>query len=161
MAAGLSLSLEVAGLDALIARVGATGKLEFFQLLDTLGRMGVEQTRQRIEVEKTAPDGTPWKRTREGAPALFVTGAHLARSIDHAVSGMQAEWGTGWIGARVHQFGAVIKPVNGNALKFTSGGETYFRKKVEVPARPYVGVSAKNAEEMQAVAARFVARALQ
>ncbi|MGO8738624.1 phage virion morphogenesis protein [Rhodoblastus sp.] len=161
MTAGLSISLEVAGLDALIARVGATGKLDFFQLLDSLGRLGVEQTRQRIEVEKTAPDGTPWKETRDGRPALFVTGTHLARSIDHAVSGMQAEWGTGWIGARVHQFGAVIKPVNGKALKFQIGGETVFRKKVEIPARPYVGVSEKNRDELETVAARFVARTFQ
>jgi phage gpG-like protein len=145
----------------MLTRLGATGRIEFQQLLDGLSRQGMTQTRRRIEVEKTSPEGKAWPKTRDGRGALFVTGTHLARSIDHAVVGDAAVWGSGWIGARVHQFGAVIKPVNGKALKFSIGGKTVFAKKATIPARPYLGVSEANARALEQTAARFIGSLLQ
>jgi phage gpG-like protein len=158
---GIAFRLEVTGLDAALARIAAAGRLEFYELLDGLSRQGVDQTKRRIEIEKTSPEGAAWPKTTDGRAALFVGGTHLARSIDHAVSGDAAIWGSGWIGARVHQFGAVIKPVNARFLAFTIGGQKIFAKKVTIPARPYLGVSAQNAVELEETAARFIARHLQ
>jgi len=156
MSGGVAFKLEVSGLDAMLSRLGATGRIEFHELLDGLSRQGMEQTRRRIEIEKTAPDGKAWPKTTDGRGALFVTGTHLARSIDHAVVGDSAVWGSGWIGARVHQFGAVIKPVNAKALEFKIGDEKVYRKKATIPARPYLGVSEANARDLERTAIRFI-----
>jgi phage gpG-like protein len=162
---GISFTLEISGLDAALARLRATGHVEFYELLDGLARQGMDQTRRRIEIEETSPQGVAWKKTLDGRAPLFVTGAHLARSIDHAVSGDSAIWGSGWIAARIHQFGGVIKPVNGKALKFWWQHEGFVNfavvKSVTMPARPYLGVSEQNARELEETAVRFIARYLQ
>jgi len=141
-----------------LAKIGMLGRIEFEELLDGLARMGQQQTQRRIEEEKTSPAGVAWPLTRDGRGALFVTGTHLARSIDHAASASEAKWGTGWIGAQVHQFGAVIRPKNAKALHFEVGGTSVFAKKVTIPARPYLGVSAANARDLEAAAAKFIER---
>lgn len=158
---GVSFHIDVQGLQAVLTRLGKASALDKRELMDGLGRLGEEQTRKRIEIEKTSPEGKAWKPTIDGRGALFVTGTHLARSIDYAASENEARWGSGWIGARVHQFGAVITPVNAKALRFDLGGKTVFAKKVTIPARPYVGLSATNAREMEETAARFLDLALQ
>ena len=122
--------------------------------------MGQQQTQRRIEEEKTSPEGAAWPLTSDGRAALFVTGVHLARSIDHAASANEAIWGSGWIGARVHQFGATIKPKSAKALHFMIGDKQVFATKVVIPARPYLGVSAENAADMEAAAAKFMERYL-
>lgn len=154
----LGVEIRIDGLDAVQGRLEALGRLEFEDLLDGLARMGQQQTQRRIEEEKTSPDGAKWPLTKEGRPALFVSGTHLARSIDHDASATSARWGTGWIGARVHQFGATIVPKNAKALHFHLGGRAVFAKKVVVPARPYLGVSAANAIDLEAAAAKFIER---
>lgn len=161
MSGGIAFKLEVSGLDAMLTRLGATGRIEFQELLDGLSRQGMTQTRRRIEVEKTSPEGKAWPKTTDGRSALFVQGNHLYRSIDHAVVGDSAVWGSGWIGARVHQFGAVIKPVNAKRLAFSIGGKKVFAKKVTVPARAYLGVSEANARALEQTAARFIGSLLQ
>jgi phage gpG-like protein len=161
MSGGVAFRLEVSGLDAMLTRLGATGRIEFQELLDGLSRQGMTQTRRRIEVEKTSPDGKAWPKTRDGRGALFVTGTHLARSIDHAVVGDSAIWGSGWIGARIHQFGGVIKPVNAKRLAFSIGGKKIFAKEVTMPARAYLGVSEANARALEQTAARFIGSILQ
>ena len=58
----------------------------------------------------------------------------------------------GLIYARIHQEGGVIKPVNGQALKFwwVSGGFTNFvvARSVTIPRRRYMGLSADNQNEI-------------
>jgi phage gpG-like protein len=157
----IGVRIEVVGLDATLGRLDALGRIEFHELLDGLARMGQQQTQRRIESEKTTPDGRAWPLTRDGRPALFVSGTHLYRSIDHAAGASEARWGTGWIGAAVHQFGAVITPKNARSLHFTLGGQSVFAKKAVIPARPYLGVSAANARDLEAAAAKFIERYVQ
>ncbi len=165
--AGLAISLEVSGIDAALARLNALGRVaESEELADGLGALGVSQTQRRIESEKTTPEGAAWASNREGTSILFRTGSHLRDSIDHSVRGAhEVAWGSGWIGARVHQFGATIKPVNGAALKFwfRAGNSVDFAvvKSVTIPAREYLGVSADNERELVETAERFVRIVLQ
>lgn len=157
----IGVRIEVTGLSQAVERLEALGRIEFHELLDGLARMGQQQTQRRIEEEKTSPEGKAWPLTKEGRPALFVSGTHLYRSIDHEAGASTARWGTGWIGARVHQFGATITPKNGGALHFSMGGRKVFAKKVTIPARPYLGVSAQNAADLEAAAAVFIERYVQ
>lgn len=162
MSGGVAFQLEISGLDAALSRIAATGRIDFQSLLDSLSRMGREQTRHRIEVEHRWPSGFPWQKTLDGRAALFVSGQHLWRSIDHAVIGDAAVWGSGWIGARIHQFGGVITPKNGKALKFwwVEKGWTNFAvvKKVTMPKRPYLGISSENARDLEELALARLAR---
>jgi phage gpG-like protein len=157
----VGVRIEVVGLDATLGRLEALGRIEFDELLDGLARMGQQQTQRRIEEEKTTPDGAAWPLTRDGRSALFVSGTHLYRSIDHSASATEARWGSGWIGAKVHQFGATIVPKDARALHFTFGGKDVFAKKVTIPARPYLGVSEANARDLEAAAAKFIERYVQ
>ncbi len=157
----VSVKIEVVGLQQTLGRLDALGRIEFHELLDGLARMGQQQTQRRIESEKTTPDGAAWPLTSDGRAALFVSGTHLYRSIDHEAGATEARWGSGWIGAKVHQFGAVIVPKDAKALHFTLGGKDVFAKKVAIPARPYLGVSSQNALDLEAAAAKFIERYVQ
>jgi len=157
---GVSISVELRGFEAAELKLQRLEQIVLgAELMDALGRLGQQQTKRRIEVEKTTPDGAAWPRTRDGRGALFVTGAHLDRSIDYEASATEARWGSGFIGARVHQYGAVITPKNAKVLAFVQGGQHFFAKKVTIPSRAYVGMSEANKTEMVDVAARFVAGA--
>jgi phage gpG-like protein len=162
---GVEIRVHVEGLPQALSKLDALGRIEFHELLDGLARQGAMQTKRRIHEEKTSPDGQPWAPTREGRPALEVTGA-LWRSVDHATTASEAIWGVpaepvaGRPYARIHQFGGVIRPKNAKALHFTIGGKSVFAQSVTIPARAYLGVSAQNALDMEAAAAKFMERYL-
>ncbi len=154
---GGSIQFDILGAAQLEARLAALGlAAEGQELLMGLARLGKSQTQRRISSEKTAPDGAAWLPNKAGGSTLFATGDHLYDSIDEDVSGHTARWGTGWIGAPVHQFGATIVPGNAKALAFKAGGKTVFAKKVVIPARPFLGVSDANTREIEATASRFI-----
>ncbi len=157
--AGLSFKLEVQGLGAVLTQMQSLEHIDKARLLDRLGTLGVSQTQRRLQSEKTSPAGAAWKKTKDGRGALFATGAHLNDTMDHRATAASVEWGTGWIGARVHQYGATIVPVKAKVLAFKVGGKSVFAKKVVIPARPFVGLSAANSVEMEKVALAFIAQA--
>ncbi len=117
-------------------------------LLEEIGALGESQTRRRIEVEKTAPDGTPWAPNREGHSILLETGRHLRDSVAFIAGTDEVQWGESWEFAHVHQFGATIAPKAAKALIFKLNGKTVSARKVTIPARPSVGISAANAREI-------------
>jgi phage gpG-like protein len=158
---GVSFQLETNGLAAALTRLNHLAALDKHELMEGLGRRGQEQTRHRIEVEKTTPGGAAWKPTSDGRGALFVTGAHLARSIDYTSGETEARWGSGFNGARILHFGGVIAPVNARVLAFSVGGKKVFAKKVTIPSRKFVGLSAANEQEMVDTAETFIGKALQ
>ena len=51
--------------------------------------------------------------------------------------------------------------MNAKCLAFNLGGETLFRKKVTIPARPYVGMSEANKTDMVLTAWEFIDKVLQ
>lgn len=159
--AGVTFTLEVQGLTQAIARLESFGRIEYHELAEGLGALGVSQTQRRLTNEKTSPEGVPWAPTRDGRGALFVTGQHLFDTIAYDVGREEVRWGTGWIGAAVHQYGATIVPKNAKALRFEAGGRTVFAQSVTIPARPYIGVSADNARELEETAALFLERYVQ
>ena len=122
------------------------------ELMSTLGALGESQTRRRISEEKTSPDGAAWPANLQGTPILVETGQHLLYSIAWTASASEAEWGSTWQYAHVHQTGMTITPRNGEALKFwwQSRGRVNFAvaKSVTIPARTFVGLSADNRQEI-------------
>lgn len=162
----MSAALEVfeTGLQEAILKIDRIGEAPTGELMEGIGRLVQEQTRRRITDEKTAPDGSAWKENRARTSILHASGA-LAASIDYIASTGSVIIGSGLIYARVHQEGAVIKPVNGQALKFwwVSGGFVNFviARSVTIPRRQYLGLSADNQNEAVEATEDWLSRLLQ
>lgn len=154
--AGAAITVDMVGLASATAPIDHLAALERSELLDGLGRLVQEQTRRRIRETKTGPDGQAWKPNSVGTSILLKEGA-LARSIDYAVGGDQVAVGSGLVYARIHQLGGTIVPKSAGVLRFVVGNRLVYSKKVSIPARPYLGVSGEDQEEIEATVLDFLA----
>lgn len=118
-------------------------------LLDEIGASLVTSTQIRFE-RGQGPDGKPWKPSARGGQTLVDTG-RLLGSVTHRVSGRQVEVGTNVLYGAIHQFGGTIRPKAAGKLRFTIGSEVIFADKVEMPARPYLGIDAGDEAEIAAI----------
>ena len=132
--------------------VSLTGLLPAKRMLDRLSRLDTQrlltqvggeleaQTRERLSETKTAPDGKPWKpwsrryaaRAKPNAKLLERTGK-MIDSIAFEVGGDAVTVGSNMVYAATHQFG------RGN-----------------IPARPFLGVSDENVEDIGALVMKFI-----
>jgi len=140
---GARFSIEMQGMDRVRAVLRRMVKPNLRPLLDALGAEGEAQTRRRIDEEKTAPDGTPWAplspayqarkdKLKPGVGLLEYEG-HLRDSLTYNVIGDdEVEWGSNRVYAAIHQF---------------SGEEVG----INIPARPYLGLSQENQADMDAI----------
>lgn len=110
----------------------------FPHLLDALGAEVASQAQRRIREEKAAPDGTPWvpwsarhAATRHGGHGLLMGEGDLDDSIQHFLSGPETVViGSPLVYAATHQFGDEGRGI---------------------PARPFLGYSAGNERDLDAV----------
>lgn len=156
---GLAIKIGMDGFGSAERGLARLNPLDTTGLLTGIARLLQQQTRRRIEEEKSSPDGGRWKPNRAGTSTLYQSGA-LARSIDYAVSSHQIILGSGLVYSAIHQFGGVIRAKNKKALAFQVGNGLRLVKSVTIPARPYIGVSASNASEVVAATVAFLRRAL-
>lgn len=145
----VGFSIDTSELAGLITTFDPLVEFNTEDLTPAVAMMGENQTRRRIEEEKTAPDGSPWLPNREGTSILLRTGRHLRDRVASSASGDVAEWGINWEFAHIHQSGAVIVPKNAKFLSFKLGGKRVRAKRVTIPARPIVGLSKDNEEEIK------------
>lgn len=150
---GVSLNWD--GLDRALGnaihRMGDTQ-----DLMDSIGEALVSNTLKRFDDEED-PTGRKWepsaRAAAEGGKTLSNTG-DLMRSIDKYATSNKVMVGSNLPYARIHQKGGktsphVIRPKRKKALAF--GGVV--RKKVnhpgsDIPARPYLGISDDDREEI-------------
>ncbi|MBP9184349.1 MAG: phage virion morphogenesis protein [Fuscovulum sp.] len=138
--AGVTHTLVVESLEAQRA-LGRLSHDLLAQLAYEIGGLVEEQTRRRIDSEKTAPDGTPWapwsarhaariaRRNRVSARSLLVGQGHLLEANQQYPGGQDVIVGNNLEYGAVHQFGSA-----------DGGG---------IPARPYLGLSIENAAEIE------------
>lgn len=161
MADKSGVSLNWGGLDRALNRAGRN--LSNRQaLLDSVGEALVSGTLARFDTEK-APDGTPWEPSRraqeEGGKTLTDT-ARLRNSIDYATAGDKVLVGSNLKYARIHQKGGIIRPKKAKRLLFKGcDGSMVSAKEVTIPARPYLGVSKDDRDEVKETIAEFMAGA--
>lgn len=148
MADGVRFTFDQRALEGALKAVGELVTFDGAPLMEAVASLGESQTRRRITDEKTAPDGTPWPPNAAGTSILFATGQHLLASVAFTSSADEAVWGASWEFAHVHQDGAVIEPKTAAALRFKLGDRTVHAKRVTIPARPFVGLSAENRAEI-------------
>ena len=153
------VSLHWGGLDKALGR--ATGKLGNTQaLMESVGEALVSGTKKRFD-EKKDPEGTPWKpswRALEKGGKTLMHSGRLRRSIDYAATSDKVMVGSNLAYARIHQKGGEIKPKKAKKLVFKdSDGKTVAVDAVTIPARPYLGVSKEDMEDVKATMADFLA----
>ncbi len=102
------------------------------KLLDNLGVLVVEQTKERIDTEKTAPDGTAWAENKRSNPILHDEG-DLLETINHEVMIGSVDVGSERVYAAIHQFGGMVGRSHNS----------------EIIARPYIGLSNDNESEIE------------
>jgi len=154
-----AVEVQIDGMDRAVKAANRLSGFDRFDLLDTIGRLIQLQTRQRIAVEKEDPDGNAWKENYQGTSILKNTGA-LEDSIDYHVGAHAITVGSSLVYAGIHQRGGVIKPKTKKALAFTAGGNDYVVKQVTMPARPYIGLSADNRDEIESAVGDFLQEVL-
>lgn len=103
--------------------------------------------------------GTLRKSVSPGG-SLGAPGAGGYVKISGNVADQEVTLGTKLKYAAVHNFGAVIKPVQAKALRWEAHGRVFFRKKVTIPARPYMNLTGDDKHEINVTLARAVARIL-
>lgn len=125
-------------------------------IADVIGQLVESQTQTRLSDERTSPEGVPWQawskgyaEGRHGGHSLLVGEGNLRSSVQNYTTGDVVRVGSNLVYAAIHQFGGRIEPVNGDLLVFKIGGKTVAASSVEIPARPWLGLSAGNRVEIE------------
>ncbi|HBC0987571.1 TPA: phage virion morphogenesis protein [Escherichia coli] len=179
----MGVSVRVSGTEKLLRIHSAILKLADASLktemLDSIGAVVESQTRRRITREKTAPDGSPWPgwsdsyaKTRHGNQSLLQGGGDLLDSIQFVVERGKVFVGSPLEYAEVHQNGfnesvaigahnRLITQAFGRALQHpvwqTVGAHN---RKMNIPQREYLGISAANRSELLNVICDFMSEAI-
>lgn len=138
-----AVEIRLSGFDALSALLDRFTGVDTSGLLDSLGTEMVSQTRERLLDTKTSADGKPWEswspdyaQTRHSHHSLLVSEGNLDDSIQHLVDTSGVEVGSNLAYAATHQFGDDDRGI---------------------VARPYLGISQDNEDELVAVAELWLA----
>jgi len=116
--------------------------------MQDIADLGESSTRLRFRTQKD-PEGNAWKKGRKTAGRTLTQDGHLAGSLSSRATSNAATWGVNRVYAKIHQFGGVIKPKNKKALRFSvAGGGFVTAKKVTMPARPFMGISKGDREDI-------------
>lgn len=153
---------------------GAVAQLRFAlgrpeALTRPIGVRLAENAQDRFRAER-APDGTPWQRLNpvyaevKQGPGIL-RGPNWSRSglnasITSAASGWDVSVGSNKVHAAVHQFGAMIRPKRGAflTLRLPNGAIWGVAQQVTIPARPYLGLSAEDQQDVLDIVEDFADR---
>ena len=132
-------------------------------LYDAIGGSLVASTQKRFEDEED-PTGTPWpdslRKILLGGKTLSVRGGAggLLGSLTHEASATGVAVGSNAIHAAIHQLGGVIRAKTAKGLRFRAPGKGGWVRKmaVTIPARPYLGLSGDDEQEIAALCADWL-----
>ncbi|MDZ7888535.1 MAG: phage virion morphogenesis protein [Pseudomonas sp.] len=116
-------------------------------LLQDMAILGENTTRERFST-KIAPDGSRWIRGLKNGDDTLHQDGHLVESISGYVNDKSAVWGVNRIYAAIHQFGGTIKAKGAGGLRFQIGGRWSNKRQVTIPARPFLGLSDSDRQDM-------------
>jgi phage virion morphogenesis protein len=148
------LQIQVQGLSELDRRLTQLAYMDFKELLESVGALVESQMKRRLQSEKNSPDGEPWadwspdyagrmhghpphkhpnQLRKAGRHSLLVLEGDLLDSIMYEVTKDEVVIGSPLIYARTHQEG-----------------------RGAIPARPYLGLSHENRDEVLDVVTTFL-----
>lgn len=159
-----SISIRVEG-DApkLLSKMQDLSNLDKKSLNEALAEMMRESTLERFK-QGRGPSGKRWKtsiRAAQSGGKTLIDTAQLRNSIKSAADESGGAVGTNVIHAATHQLGAsnrTIRAKTAKGLRFRVNGHFVTKQQVQVsiPARPFLGVSDDDLEEIQAMIEDFV-----
>ncbi len=121
-------------------------------MMQALGKTVKKQTETRIRTEKTDPTGKPWKQNApftiamKGHGNILIDKGKLLGSFTFAATQNAVETGTPVTYALQNQEGTIgFRKYKGRTMG-------------PIPARPFMGISDKNASELEAVMTEFIGR---
>ena len=124
-----------------------------------------ESTLERFKQSKD-PSGKRWKtsiRAAETGGKTLISTGQLRNSIKSEADATGFAVGTNVIHAATHQFGVsgrTIRAKNAKLLKFRVGGRWVSKRevKVDIPARPFLGLSDDDMDEIKATIEDYLER---
>lgn len=165
------------------AALGRLADVDVGDLLPRLGEYLLRATQDRFKTQ-TAPDGTPWaplqpryaRRKKYNRDKILTLRGYLRSGIRYQVTGPdEVEVGTNLVYAAIHQLGgAIAQHAQSRKTRFrTVAGRTLFAKsshkrgvterwvsrpayQANIPARPYLGVSAADEAALRDIVLRWV-----
>ena len=142
---GVSIKVSKGDLKRIDLRLNQIGRINPYDLLETLGAVVESQTRRRLSEDKESPDGSPWPgwsssyaATRRTGQKLLESEGGLIDSIESYVTGNSVKIGSNLVYAAIHQ----------------SGGEDVG---MAIPARPYLGLSSDDQDEIAEIVEDWLA----
>lgn len=140
----VDLVINLRGLDPFKRTLGRMSPQRLERLLDSVGATLESQTRERLGDDKKDPEGKPWApwspdyaERRPSNGGLLELSGGLIDSIAFETSASAVTLGSNLVYALSHQMGDSDRGI---------------------PARPYLGVSDENLEDIGDVVMRFIAR---
>ena len=161
---GYSIRLE-GDVRRLMARMKQFSELDKRQVTASMAEAMRTSTLDRFRNEK-APNGQRWKRSirasTEGGKTLTNT-ARMKNSIHSQSDASGFAVGTNAKHAATHQFGEpgrTIRARRKKVLRFQYNGKWVSKKQVcvKIPARPFLGLSDEDMQEMKATVEDFIGR---
>lgn len=146
--AGVQVELTLQGIEGAARALGQLAETDIEDLAFDTGALLESSTKERIATEKAAPDGTPWPawsdryaRTRNSSQSLLVGGGDLRDATQNYTTGTTVRVGNNLVYGAIHQLGGEIENAWGRGIT------------VEMPARPYLGVSPADRDAIEALIA--------
>lgn len=146
---GIRIKVDDSAILAALRRVEQQDGGLVVAALKVIGQAMLKSTRKRFD-DQVDPAGHAWKALnptyaagKRGTKILQESGmaGGLLGSITAQVTGTTLQIGTNKVDGAIHQFGGTIVPRAYPALVFRLDGRLYFAHKVNIPARPFLGVS--------------------
>jgi phage virion morphogenesis protein len=127
---------------------------DLWRTMDAIGAYLVSSVQRRFQTG-VAPDGTAWLTSIRarlfGGKTMLGSPPQLMPSIAHEATRDQVEVGSNKVYAAVHQLGATIHAKNAPTLKFRIGERWISKPSVVIPARPFLGIDARDQQEIEAI----------
>lgn len=164
--AGIKVELD----DEQVKR--AFSNLADMDMAEALGGIGgtlLNNTRERlgagvdVDGNRFAPLSALTQRLKpRNKDKILIAGGDLYRELAWQLvnGGTDLEFGSDRKYAALQQFGGSIKPVSAKALQLGGKGSGIFAKSVTIPARPFIGITPRDGEEILDNLAGFIEQQL-
>ena len=133
--------------------------VDFAKLHENSGEVLISTTHERFRNGR-APNGSKWKRGLKGTGQTLVQSRLLRNSVTKRFSREGVEVGTNIKYARIHQKGGTIRAKKAKFLRFKVGSRWAMKKSVKIPARPFIGISADDKQEIMRLFRETISEAM-
>lgn len=152
------MSVRIDGdIRKLAIKINSLRNVDFKAINQVISEGLRSSTRERFKEQRT-PDGKSWEtsiRASTTGGSTLTDSARLKNSIRSRSDKSGAAVGTNLIYAKTHQFGTrrVIRAKSTKGLRFKVNGQWMTKQKVKIniPARPFLGIGDEDTKEIRAV----------